>query len=399
MDSPTIRELKAELQGAQLHSAVQKFWQAATQSGTPLLEGSATTFLWRGAVQERPLLLANKFTGGYPVEQLRFNHLPGTDVHWLSLAVPAELLSTYSIGFVGSEVPVADSVAWREERAKRAGLRLSPAEASALRAVHSNARPDPLARGSGTQLDAFWPASILAMPQAPDLTFINNAPAGELRELRTGSGRKLHVLLPDSYRQTGDEHPLLLMTDAAYWLRGEVLQRTLAGWDVVAVLVDQGSNEQRISDLTPRSNFLEEVCTEILPLVRHSFNVSTEPGRTVFAGQSLGGLTAAYAVLARPDLFGLALCQSGSFWWPTNRDTGQALEWLTQVTSRFSRAERRFHLIVGDQEWTLTGPTERFARALTDSGIAVETEQFAGGHDDLCWLAQLPGALDRLLAG
>src|SRR5690625_285456 len=80
MDSPTIRELKAELQGAQLHSAVQKFWQAATQSGTPLLEGSATTFLWRGAVQERPLLLANKFTGGYPVEQLRFNHLPGTDV-------------------------------------------------------------------------------------------------------------------------------------------------------------------------------------------------------------------------------------------------------------------------------------------------------------------------------
>lgn len=122
LTSPRITRLAADLRSAAAASVLDAFWAEVAQSGTPLLEGPATTFLHRSHADLRPVLLANKFTGGWPVEQAMFQHLPGTDVHHLSLSVPADLLSTYRIGFAGSAVQ-DDTARWREERARRAGRR------------------------------------------------------------------------------------------------------------------------------------------------------------------------------------------------------------------------------------------------------------------------------------
>ncbi|HVC81693.1 MAG TPA: alpha/beta hydrolase-fold protein, partial [Chloroflexota bacterium] len=61
----------------------------------------------------------------------------------------------------------------------------------------------------------------------------------------------------------------------------------------------------------PIVTFLAE---ELLPWLRHRYQVVVDPARTIVGGSSLGGLASAYVALERPDLFGAVLAQSGSFW-------------------------------------------------------------------------------------
>ena len=62
---------------------------------------------------------------------------------------------------------------------------------------------------------------------------------------------------------------------------------------------------------------------ELLPWATARWPLTADPARTVVAGQSLGGLGAAYAGLTAPHRFGGVLAQSGSYWWPEEDDGTQ----------------------------------------------------------------------------
>jgi hypothetical protein len=113
------------------------------------------------------------------------------------------------------------------------------------------------------------------------------------------------------------------------------------------VLPDSVDEPTRWAEMTCRPAYAAFLADELLPWAATRLPLTDDPARTVVAGQSLGGLTAAHAALSAPHRFGNALVQSGSFWWPDGPDT----EWLTREIARIPRLPVRFRLSYGEQEW------------------------------------------------
>lgn len=61
--------------------------------------------------------------------------------------------------------------------------------------------------------------------------------------------------------------------------------------------------------------YTDFVLQELLPYVQQKYQVSSDPEQAVFAGFSLGGLSAVDMVWRNPDAFTRAGAFSGSFWW------------------------------------------------------------------------------------
>ncbi len=73
--------------------------------------------------------------------------------------------------------------------------------------------------------------------------------------------------------------------------------------------------KERNRELPCNPSFVDFLVQELPPWVRERYHVTTDPAKTIVAGQSYGGLAAAYAGFCHSDVFGNALSQSGSFWW------------------------------------------------------------------------------------
>ena len=126
--------------------------------------------------------------------------------------------------------------------------------------------------------------------------------------------------------------------------------------------------------------------------------------RMTLCGLSLSGLAAAFAVSRHSSVFSSALCQSPSAWWND--------EWLTNSIETTRSNRRRCWVSVGNQELQ-TGishpPTglyqnvsqrescQRLADKMAHCGYTVRFSEFDGGHDPVCWAAELPSAFDWLL--
>ncbi|MBO0721258.1 MAG: esterase family protein [Blastocatellia bacterium] len=72
---------------------------------------------------------------------------------------------------------------------------------------------------------------------------------------------------------------------------------------------------RRMDDLACNERFSQFLAKELVPFVRSNYHVSSLASRTVIGGKSMGGLAAACAGMHQPQVFGLLLIQSGSFWW------------------------------------------------------------------------------------
>lgn len=125
---------------------------------------------------------------------------------------------------------------------------------------------------------------------------------------------------PVLYLNDGQDLPRLRLraTLAALWGRG-----ALGPFVVVA----PHANEQRVHEYgiagRPDYNgrggragaYTDFVLHELLPWARARYHATADPAGAVFAGFSLGGLTAFDAVWHHPEAFARAGAFSGSFWW------------------------------------------------------------------------------------
>jgi predicted alpha/beta superfamily hydrolase len=110
--------------------------------------------------------------------------------------------------------------------------------------------------------------------------------------------------------------------------------------------------------------FLE---TEVLPLISGEFRVSKGPEHTAIGGSSYGAVAALYALVRRPDLFGLGLLESTSL----QVGNGQMLRDVVPL----ALGPRRVYVGVGTHE---IGDNEKFAR---DRGM--EPSSFDRGFVEL----------------
>ncbi|MFI6152792.1 alpha/beta hydrolase-fold protein [Kitasatospora sp. NPDC051170] len=250
--------------------------------------------------------------------------------------------------------------------------------------------------------DGRHPSSVLSLPDAPAQPYVRRregVPRGRLTAHEV-AGRRVDAHLP------GGEGPLgavAVLLDGEMW--GQVLSvaDTLdnltadAAIPRTATLLVHTMGPTRPDDLSCNPAFVDLLADHLLPWAHHEFGAPLDPSRTAIAGQSAGGLAAAFAAFHRPDRFGNALSQSGSFWWPDGTEFDTGSEWLTRRFATTDRRQARFHLEVGLQEWMLLPQNRHLRDVLLARGYDVSYREFNGGHDYACWRGGLADGLAHLL--
>jgi enterochelin esterase family protein len=202
-----------------------------------------------------------------------------------------------------------------------------------------------------------------------------------------------------------DDLPLVLLLDGHYWARQmpifPVLDAMTAADELppaLYVLIDAIAPEHRTRELPCNPAFWMAVQEELLPELRALEPFTSDPRRTVVAGQSFGGLSAMYAALRWPERFGRVLSQSGSFWWPES-DPGQRGGWLARElrAGLCSGHVLEVDMEVGCYEDDMKLDNRAMRDALAASGHRVHYGEFRGGHDWYCWRDGLLQGLARLL--
>lgn len=191
--------------------------------------------------------------------------------------------------------------------------------------------------------------------------------------------------------RAGQEPGVLVLFDAANW-RANGVVRALSGrtgqWDLV--LVDTGRSLRREAVLTDPGR-VEALVGAIAGAV------GTERPMVV-CGQSYGGLACAHLALTRPDLVGVGVCQSGSYWVggpQRGRGEGSLLRALTGG-SLVPAAGARIVVQVGRHEAEMVGLARSFAAAAGEALVGYR--EYRGGHDYAWWRYGLSDALDRIAA-
>ncbi|MGW4896250.1 enterochelin esterase [Kitasatospora sp. NPDC004240] len=385
MESARLRRLAA---------APGEFWERVAEEGTPLVEPDPAdpayrlvTFLHRDAVADHVLALVHTVTdkdrhAGDLTPHL-MARLPGLPDAWhLTHRLRADHRASYQLYPARGAVPGTARADW-------------------LRVLDS-AVPDPYARGPRLPArDGRQPSSVLSLDAAPAQPWAAHrpdVPRGHLVRARA-AGRRVDVHLPPGHRADGGPYPVVVLLDGEMWGGvldvGATLDNLTADRAVpptVALLVHT-MGPGRPDDLGCNPDFVDLLADRLLPWAAATYGATTDRAATVIAGQSAGGLTAAFAALHRPDRFGNALSQSGSFWWPD----GEEAEWLTREFARRARVPARFFQEVGLQEWMLLPQNRRLRDVLTARGYDLTYREFNGGHDYACWRGGLADGLAHLL--
>ncbi|MFF9347871.1 enterochelin esterase [Streptomyces sp. NPDC014734] len=400
--TPALRALRDAVR-ARVPGAEAEFWLRAERTGTPLVEPDPegdparrlVTFVLRDE-PDRPatdvLLLVHTVTdrdrhAGDLTRHL-MHRVEGTGVWALSHRLRADHRASYQF------LPGHGT---REE--------LLRTDRASWRAALDRAVPDPLSRTPPLPArGGRHSSSVLSLPAALPQPYVTDDGDGAARgtaSVREVDGRRVTVHLPPGHGPSTAPHAVAVLLDGEMWGpvldMGGVLDRMRADAALpptVALLVD--TMDRRMEDLSCNDAFVDWLADTLLPWARAEFGTTSRPERTLVAGQSAGGLTAAFAAFRRPDRFGLAVSQSGSFWWPEN-DPERGEEWLTRQYATGHRRPVRLWLEVGLQEWMLLAENRRLRNVLRARGYDVSYREFNGGHDYACWRGGLADGLSALL--
>ncbi|GAA0999526.1 enterochelin esterase [Nocardiopsis tropica] len=411
----------------------EAFWRGVEAGGTPVVGGDdgtghrTVTFLWRGGDELADVVLvANKIADADSYEHNRMERVPGTDVWHLTYRMRDDWRASYTVAPVpadGAPAPEGALSATTRLRRERALAVADPEDRPAVARwfdALAHAVPDPLAR---ERLDAT--ASVVSLPGAPPELWRpsggrvraarteGEAPAGagtvtaaRLTGAALGNTRTVWVHRPVQAPPDGTPWPVVVLLDGQDWhtlplaplLDGLIADGTLP--PALTVMVDSLDPATRTRELACDDAFVDFLGHELLPWLGDRHDVTSDPGRTLVAGQSLGGLTALYAAHRAPHRFGRVLSQSGSFWWPNVAAAGGESERMARLVAGADTVPGRVHLSAGLNEWALLDANRRLRDALAARGAELGREpgsvvltEYNGGHDRACWRAGLPDGL------
>lgn len=399
--SPRLRTLVDEV-GTGIPRATEQFWADVRRCGTPLIERVAesdrllVTFLWRDDGATRNVVVVGGPTQWDRVEDDRMSLLPDTDVWYRSYLADRTFAGSYQLSVNDSLVPPHEVTDWTQ---RQSTFRADPLNRSLLQ------WREPVPGGDGAMRTEA--VSWMALPDAPDASILHRRPdvargtltCHEVPGAALGAPRRVWVHTPPQ-RPTG----VLVVLDGGIWAEclpiADLLDNLRADGTtgaLLVVLVDAVDDATRMRELAchePFARFLDE---ELVAWVHRHWSVPRGPDATAVLGQSLGGLTAVSTALRSPAVFGTAIAQSGSFWWPRDPRTDRPLERLVAQVRQRPAVPVRLHLEVGDVEGADMLPSNRHMRdALRARGFAVSYHEFHGGHDWARWRLGMATALAGL---
>lgn len=267
--------------------------------------------------------------------------------------------------------------------------------------------PQAPAQPAWDEFDRFGPLAGRTLPPLP-------APATLERHCwhsqLLGNSRDIWIFTTGQRQAT--RRPLALLLDGQFWARemplwSPLIALTQSGElpEAVYVLVDAIDTRQRAQELTCNPAFWQALRLELLPQVAKWASYRADAASTVVAGQSFGGLSALYAALHWPQLFGCVLSQSGSFWWP-NRDmtskgsADMSCQLLADIDRGLGAGQGlKLYIEAGAREPLVRQVNDRAVEALRFAGHQVNYRVVDGGHDALCWRGGLLDGLTALWGG
>jgi enterochelin esterase family protein len=409
--SPRMETLRKEVASGAFD--ITNFWKQVAAEGTPLVESiekdpqhQLVTFLWRGTPETRNVFVNGSFKigGRYPLDYV-FHQMPLTDVWYLTVRLPTGARFTYGL----SENDPLVFNGFQPER-------FATTQVDPLNPHRWGCAPN------STRYDCQSMAEIKgAVPQSWILKSSNVA-AGTIEKQKIHSEllkneHDLSIYLPVGYKANATPYDLVVVFDESAYLTKVptpmILDNLIATSKIpatVAVLIANRSQESRNEELTPNPKFADFLAKELIPWIHAHYNVTDDPGKTVVAGSSLGGLAAAYAGYKHPEVFTNVLCQSGSFWWAPDHSgaipDGVITEtgWMAKQFIASSKLPLKFYIDAGSFEFDSNGTgggileTSRNMRdVLLAKGYEVHYQQFVGGHDYLGWRGTFADGLMDLI--
>ncbi|MEP9382737.1 enterochelin esterase domain-containing protein [Nocardioides cheoyonin] len=357
---------------------VPMFWDRIAQH-LPLVEETddpheaVVTFCWRDREAEQVLLFANRLTDETNLAGTLLERHDDSDLWHASFRMRADWRASYAflVQHPGEPAPwVVDGHV-------------------ALRAALDRGVPDPRNPDTCHNRHGLL-QSVVSLPHAPAQRWLAHraeVPAGEVVHHEGPDGRDVWIYDPAG-PATNEPLPLVVCLDGDVWTSHHSLPTTLDNLvadgmipPVRAVLPASGGTTERWDELGGDEG-AAYVVDELVPWVRGLRGVGEQ---VVVVGQSLGGLTALRAGLARPDAVTGVVSQSASLW----------LDDLADVVR--PGVGTRIHLSWGLQEWVLAPPHRTLAASLEKAGIPVEAVEVNGGHDYAWWRGTVADGLRALL--
>ena len=389
--------------------AAERLWQRAERAGGPLVEElpgdpehRAVTFLWRDAEDPAPdvLLLLDTVTDRHRDElgPAILRPVAGAGLRAVTYRLRSDVRASYCFHVAPRIAPDAGTV--RED----------------WWTIVRTTVPDPL---NADRMRAIGDREVcvLTLPDAPAQPW--RTPAGEPqgrveRHLvpteRLGGERETWVYLPpgDALERAGVATAPL---DVAVLLDGDVWGTAVPIAPTLDALIAAGAipplcvlmphsldGPTRMREMGMDAALVGFLRDELLPWAAGRWPLTADAGRTVVAGQSMGGLAALFAGFSAPERFGNVLSQSGSYWWPEDDDGTQherAVAWIADRAP--GAADPRTWLEVGRHEWMLLDGNRRIRDALRARGGRLSYREYGGGHDYACWRGGLADGLIALL--
>ena len=313
------------------------------------------------------------------LDAFRLEGMPGSRVHVLACALPADAILSYQRVIVGP---------WGLDPGARTDMGewirflgdAGPDESNPLRVVNGRGAAASLFVGPDARV--VWPSEDLAAPQmcAP-----RESEIGTRVSARLGHTRQRRVVMHDG---EADPTCTLILFDGEIWRGNGVgwLTRRYPGLRVVTIDAgDMGEREAELTDADRVAALLWAVCDE------------AGVGPVMVAGQSYGGLASLEAAVRSAVPVADIVAQSPSLWWGGARrgvGEGTLMGDLRNGSVR-PRQGVRLRLQVGTLEETMRPVVDGCAQLLDRLGVAVELDHYRSGHDVAWWREGLVRALDE----
>jgi enterochelin esterase-like enzyme len=346
-----------------LNDALQEFLRLLGTVGTPLIDGLAVHFLYYDP-RAHHVALTGEFTDwgrtGVTLPLLPLGHT-GLFYRTLELEGPARL--EYQV--------VVDG-----------------------RGIMDPLCPQTADNGIGGRNSSFVVGDVR---EPPELSWVPTIPHGRVEDFAfesrlLGNRRRIYAYLPPGYdEERARRFPTLVVHDGGQYLhRGQlptVLDNLIVSRAVsplIAFMVDpvERGHEYRASEAY--AAFLE---AELLPQLEGRYRTLAQREARGVMGASLGGLSACYVALSRPQLFSRVGGQSSALHLEETK--------LTALVTR-SPARPAVYLDVGQYEPRYLPAHGRLVALLTTLGYPCVFQPLAAGHNWTMWRAHLKDLLTCL---
>ncbi|MFF0445354.1 alpha/beta hydrolase-fold protein [Streptomyces sp. NPDC004609] len=412
--------------------ALRALEEALREAGGPLLDplpggGHLVTFVHIGPAGH--VEVASQLTMDAEGRSASMERIADTDVWHLSVPVADDRISvvySFSADNRYALLPLSEIM-----ELMQAGRYLDILNETAATAHADPFNPDRIVSGVSSMNPRAGKAvhdSVLTLPGAGTVTWFGPSRApGTLTDHRVrsevfGDERTVTVYTPAGYEPGRGGYPLVMLLDGEYHVDHypAVFDNLIEAGAIpptVVAYVRNKDEESRMVEMCCNPDLVTQYGGELLPWLRWAFGAGEDPTRTLVSGASYGGLGSAWLAHSRPDLFGLVLSLSGSFWWGQKeifgaQDGPYAMgrdgepQWLARQFASGPPRSTRFWVAAGTLETqplpggiTLLSANRHLRDVLIAKGCDVRYDEFPGAHEQAGWRRTFADGLCHLLGG